>query len=1459
MESFPVTCGLTKRIYHREALLFHESLGRGRSEGGSNASTQGSSSSMLVKMGEFVRLPVHVAMAATPADCNPHAHLARLDADCLHSKHAELGCPLSDTLKALTKNHAFGLGLADGAEHLPLPSQRFSSVERLRQLEEEALFDKKGNNPSASKWYRQEHSPASLRLVSPQMDKAFSFVSNDARPDGGSAENDEGEVVRVIALFEDSSVPGGGFAHVQRYVSSLYTILGEWGHPSELYRCDECTTVPLAAIVEAGVKVHDTSIWSKVMKNDVFPALKAIAALHVAGAVSASMANNSSSGVNNASSGELQVSSSSSSSSSAAENLVSMSVHPSALDDLSVRDDEPEEERIWRSLGGRVPLTASAIVSPDLLEEGKKSSLVHAKVYDLLTEHVRKKVKVTEYFCQKHYDMSNRWTDVPPAEEHVVSCGQTLRLARVLVPISFDLEEASLSSSSTSASSTSSSSIACPAGFVERTVVQVSCPSCNVKRVAAASEVPRVIGPALPSHTSSSIVVSTSAAATTDERLFYDVITQNGALIARNAGVYINEEENKAKAYAAALSLPFHFRRTKMDWEDEQSISAAKADEKKRLNEQPEVYTELFRKLHHQRPAKAWDRTAPLQVMYVTEISRCVKYATAIKKGQPLFELKGAPLYRPEYAPIPEAESRKFSFHELFLSRRCEAIEDVDVDFVIGPCKVFRADSAPASLLNELLVLPFADVFFVRSAVDHAAGASSLSAKLSSSSKAKAGASKSSVSSSNAINVSKSKRPALISSSSSLLKGQKRMTEMDDSSDAIGMVETKSRRQSVIAANRKRAASAKLDEEEEEEEEDGMDDEDDDDEELSSSSTCSASPGASVLSLLSSITGKRDESRFDVGLIRSMPIFPSTENDLSLSGMSSLRPELASHHPQNIHERTSDHAAQKTAVSSLPINILDIFAGCGGLSEGAHQVEGMKSIAAIEFEAPAANAFALNNPDAQVHCSDCNAILDVLLRPSQAQFYINRGVLTADQAAQLKNLKKGDIQMIMGGPPCQGFSGMNRHSKTAYSKAKNSHVVPYLSFCDFFRPNNFVLENVEKLMYYPSSDRHALVRMVLRVLLEMGYQCSVAVVQAATQGVPQSRTRTIFLASAPGHDLPHHPRPIHTFQRKEHRYSVSFSVGRNDIAALSGDTRMKVEVTATPKCRTPSLPLRFVRVRDILSDLPEVKNGDDERTAPKVYGKTPISASQYRFRMTKPSHLSRGAETEASRLDKAESLLLHHYPRELSGLVWERARLIPKQHPGADWRDLPNHDIVTKERVFPAMKYSGLDEDAIQKFSHDYPQILKLPRAVCACMSIKNPAERAKRSGTRECRQFLKECVIPWSLPHTGVRHNQWQGLYGRLIEGGSSATIVTQPTLIGKQGTWLHPLQDRIITVREAARMQGFPDHFRFQGAITMMYKQIGNAVPPPLGRAIAIEVMRSEQNTAARRVRENEYKTAL
>lgn len=60
----------------------------------------------------------------------------------------------------------------------------------------------------------------------------------------------------------------------------------------------------------------------------------------------------------------------------------------------------------------------------------------------------------------------------------------------------------------------------------------------------------------------------------------------------------------------------------------------------------------------------------------------------------------------------------------------------------------------------------------------------------------------------------------------------------------------------------------------------------------------------------------------------------------------------------------------------------------------------------------------------------------------------------------------------------------------------------------------------------------------------------------------------------------------------------------------------------------------------------------------------------------------------------------------------------------------------------------------------------------------------------------------------------------------------------MGKQGRVLHPEQHRVVSVRECARSQGFPDTYRFFGNILDKHRQVGNAVPPPLSRAIGLEI---------------------
>lgn len=124
------------------------------------------------------------------------------------------------------------------------------------------------------------------------------------------------------------------------------------------------------------------------------------------------------------------------------------------------------------------------------------------------------------------------------------------------------------------------------------------------------------------------------------------------------------------------------------------------------------------------------------------------------------------------------------------------------------------------------------------------------------------------------------------------------------------------------------------------------------------------------------------------------------------------------------------------------------------------------------------------------------------------------------------------------------------------------------------------------------------------------------------------------------------------------------------------------------------------------------------------------------------------------------------------------------------------------------------------------------------CVLLGTPCDPADR-------QF--NTLIPWCLPHTGNRHNHWAGLYGRLEWDGFFSTTVTNPEPMGKQvrrvkpntfkwhillltptfeskGRVLHPEQHRVVSVRECARSQGFPDTYRFFGNILDKHRQVGS-----------------------------------
>lgn len=94
---------------------------------------------------------------------------------------------------------------------------------------------------------------------------------------------------------------------------------------------------------------------------------------------------------------------------------------------------------------------------------------------------------------------------------------------------------------------------------------------------------------------------------------------------------------------------------------------------------------------------------------------------------------------------------------------------------------------------------------------------------------------------------------------------------------------------------------------------------------------------------------------------------------------------------------------------------------------------------------------------------------------------------------------------------------------------------------------------------------------------------------------------------------------------------------------------------------------------------------------------------------------------------------------------------------------------------------------------------------------------------------------IPFELLPAGMKkakRSDHTKRYGRMTWDGLSCTVLTKCDI--HWGAYIHPDQDRAISVREAARIQSFPDWFQFEGSRTEQYVQVGNAVPPLLGRNI-------------------------
>ncbi|KAM0152941.1 hypothetical protein ACHAPG_007335 [Botrytis cinerea] len=358
-------------------------------------------------------------------------------------------------------------------------------------------------------------------------------------------------------------------------------------------------------------------------------------------------------------------------------------------------------------------------------------------------------------------------------------------------------------------------------------------------------------------------------------------------------------------------------------------------------------------------------------------------------------------------------------------------------------------------------------------------------------------------------------------------------------------------------------------------------------------------------------------------------------------------------------ERESKQEVNK--MHGTKLNTLDVFSGAGGLSQGLHESGVIGNSYAIESDTVACQNFAKNFPSAIVYNYDANKFLERAMKIDAG--YVEG--IAYDIAGNLmpKMPAKGDIDMIVGGPPCQGWSRANR--KNNPNKILKEPICPmretiatFLSYVDFYRPKYFLLENVPGIKHHPlngndipnySPDggplKNGAMKFIFRFLTSLGYQCQHATLQAGAYGVPSSRKRVIIWACLPGHKLPKYPEPTNVFK----------SVPRN------------------PPYLRRSAPHWPINIGDCISDLSliGVENPHEETKHLTSKNKKNVGSGKQICASTPRSEYQRRVQNS----DSCQPLH-NHVTGRISVRQNERVRTVPLEA-GADYRRM-DEKLMTK-------------------------------------------------------------------------------------------------------------------------------------------------------------------------------------
>lgn len=170
----------------------------------------------------------------------------------------------------------------------------------------------------------------------------------------------------------------------------------------------------------------------------------------------------------------------------------------------------------------------------------------------------------------------------------------------------------------------------------------------------------------------------------------------------------------------------------------------------------------------------------------------------------------------------------------------------------------------------------------------------------------------------------------------------------------------------------------------------------------------------------------------------------------------------------------------------MSYKILDLFCGAGGFSSGIDKVSGFETVLALDFDKSAVDTFRYNFPKAKCICGD--------ITDSQVKSDI------------IKDANERQVNMIIGGPPCQGFSMKGK--KLGLDDPRNFLFLEYVDIVRQIKPEIFIIENVKGII---SAGKGYFIAQIYDEFKKLGYCLSHRILNAQNFGVPQTRERAIII------------------------------------------------------------------------------------------------------------------------------------------------------------------------------------------------------------------------------------------------------------------------------------------------------------------------------------------------------------